>query len=326
MGSRSEDNDKRGQSVLDIVGDWYHVPVLLLIVGVMAAIRLRSYDNFIRDGEIYFSGNDAWYHYREVMYTVQNWPSTIPFDPWTYYPYGTFQGQFGTLYDQIVATAALIIGLGSPSPELVGRTLIIAPAIGGALAVIPVYFIGKRLCGRIAGLFGAIVLLLLPGSFLSRTLVGVADHNAIEPLAMILAIASFVVALQKAKATLPVWEVVREELLEAREVKTIEEPLKWSLLAGFLTGIYLWVWPPAVFLVGIIGLFAVVKIASDVVNEQTPEPVAFVVAVSMLVVAVMSLVVLDETSFTTTILSLLQPVAALSVASAAVFLSWMARL
>jgi dolichyl-diphosphooligosaccharide--protein glycosyltransferase len=115
MGSRSETNDGGGQSVLNIAEDWYHVPALLLVIGMMLAIRLQSYDNFIRDGEVYFSGNDAWYHYREVMYTVQNWPSTMPFDPWTYYPYGTVVGQFGTLNDQIVATVALIIGLGSPA-------------------------------------------------------------------------------------------------------------------------------------------------------------------------------------------------------------------
>ena len=325
----SADSGKRSQtspnSVLDLIEDWYHIPAILSISIAMLAMRLQSYDNFIRSGNVFFSGNDAWYHYREVTYAVQNWPTTMPFDPWTNFPYGTFQGQFGTLYDQIVATAALVVGLGSPSPDLIAKTLLIAPAVAGALAVIPVYIIGTRFSGRIAGLFGAFVLLLLPGSFLSRTLAGVADHNAVEPLAMALAVASFVIALQKAKATLPVWEVVREELLETRELATIEKPLKWSLLAGFLTGIYLWVWPPAVFLVGIVGLFTLLKIASDVVNQQPPEPTAFVVTVSMLIVGLMSLVALDQASFTTTVLSLLQPLAALSVASAAVFLSWLAR-
>ncbi|RLM57138.1 oligosaccharyl transferase, archaeosortase A system-associated [Halobellus sp. Atlit-31R] len=336
MGSRSETDsegdqsilssaEERSQSILDIAEDWYHVPALLLVVVAMAAIRLQSYSNFIRDGEVFFSGNDAWYHLRSTMYTVQNWPSTMPFDPWTNFPYGTFVGQFGTLYDQIVATAALIVGLGSPSPELVAKTLLVVPAIAGALTAIPVYVIGKRLAGRLAGVFGAVVLMLLPGSFLNRTLVGVADHNAVEPLAMALAVAGFVIALQKAARTMPVWEVAREELIENREVDTLEEPLKWSLLAGFLTGIYLWAWPPAVILVGIVGIFAVVKTTSDVVNGHTPEPTAFVVTASMLVVALMSLLAFDQASFSTTIMSLLQPLAALGVGATAVFLSWLAR-
>jgi dolichyl-diphosphooligosaccharide--protein glycosyltransferase len=326
MGSRSEADDGGGQSILDLVEDWYHIPALLLIVIVMFAWRIETYSSFIRDGEVYFSGNDAWYHFREVMYTVQNWPSTIPFDTWTYFPYGTFQGQFGTLYDQIVATVALIVGLGSPSQELIAKTLLVAPAVAGALTAIPIYYIGKSLHGRLSGLFGATILLLLPGSFLSRTLVGVADHNAVEPLAMALAVFGLVVALRKAKSTMPVWEVVREELLENRTIDTIEEPLKWSLFAGFLTGIYVWIWPPAVFFVGIVGVFALVKIPSDVANGRTPEPTAFVLAMSMLVVAVMSILAFEEAQFSTTIPSLLQPVAALGVAAAAVFLSWLARL
>ncbi|WP_336024865.1 oligosaccharyl transferase, archaeosortase A system-associated [Halobellus salinisoli] len=325
----SADNDDSegipSQSVLDILEDWYHVPALVVVVVAMLAIRLQSYSNFIRDGEVFFSGNDAWYHFRATVYTVQNWPSTMPFDPWTNFPYGTFVGQFGTLYDQIVATAALIIGLGSPSQELVAKTLLVSPAVAGALTAIPVYLIGKRLSGRFAGIFGAVVLLLLPGSFLSRSLVGVADHNGIEPLAMGLSVAAFVIALARAKESMPVWEVIYEEIIENQEIDTIGEPLKWSLLAGFLIGIYLWTWPPAVFLIGIIGVFALVKITSAVVNDQTPEPTAFVVATSMLVVTVMSLLVIDQLDPNTTIPSLLQPGAAFGVATAVIALSWLAR-
>jgi len=325
MGSRSETNDGEGTSVLDTVERWYHVPALFLVVVAMFAVRMQTYSDFIRNGEVFFSGNDGWYHFRSTMYTVQNWPSTMPFDPWTGFPYGAFAGQFGTLYDQIVATAALILGLGSPSPELVAKTLLVTPAVAGALAAIPVYIIGKRISGRFAGLFGAIVLMLLPGTFLGRTLVGAADHNAVEPLAMALGVAGLIVALQKAERTMPVWEVVREELIENRDIDTLGEPLKWSLFAGFLTGIYLWVWPPGVVLVGIVGVFLLVKLTSDVVTERTPEPTAFVVATSMLVVAVMAFLSLEVVEFNTNDPSLLQPLAALSVAAAAVFLAWLAR-
>ncbi|MFC6726563.1 STT3 domain-containing protein, partial [Halobium palmae] len=137
---------------------------MVAIVAVMLWIRLLSYDRFVRNGEVLFSGNDAWYHLREVQYTVRHWPQTMPFDPWTYFPFGTSTGQFGTLYDQLVATAALLVGLGSPSSTLVSKTLLVAPAVFGALTAIPVYFLGKRLGGRVAGLFGALILMLLPGT------------------------------------------------------------------------------------------------------------------------------------------------------------------
>lgn len=325
MSRRSERDDDVGQSLLDMAEDWYHVPALVVAIVVMFAVRMQGYSRFIRGGEVFFSGNDAWYHLRSVNYTVRHFPSTMPYDVWTNFPYGTFVGQFGTLYDQLIALTALVIGLGSPSDALIAKTLLVAPAVFGALAIIPVYLIGKRLGGRIGGLFGALVLVLLPGTFLQRTLVGAADHNAAEPLFMGLAVSALLVAFAVAERSMPVWEVVREELLEAREVETLREPLLWSLLAGFATTVFIWVWPPAVFLIGVVGLFVVLKITSDVYHGQTPEPIAFVAAVSMATVALLTLLTIDMFSFETTILSLLQPLAALTVGGAAVALSWLAR-
>jgi dolichyl-diphosphooligosaccharide--protein glycosyltransferase len=276
MGSRSKADNQSNQSLLNILTDWYHLPVLLLIIGAMFAIRMQTYSDFIRDGEVYFirdgevffSGNDAWYHLREVVYITDHWPSPIPFDAWTGFPYGQWVGQFGTLYDQIIATVALVLGVGSPTQALIGKVLLIAPAVAGALAVIPVFFIIKSLSGRIAGVFGAIVLMLLSGTFLNRTLVGVADHNAVEPLAMATAVLGLVVAFQKSEATMPVWEVVREEVFDNHEIDSIRQPLKWSVIGGILTGLYLWTWPPGVLIVGVVGIFTILKISSDVVNKQ----------------------------------------------------------
>ncbi len=125
----SDDQSQGSSSVVDLFFDWYHVPALVLVVAAMLAIRLQAYDSFVRDGAVYFSGNDAWYHLRQVEYTVRHWPFTMPYDPWTYFPYGTNAAQFGTLYDQLVATAALVVGLGSPSSDLVAKTLLVAPAV-----------------------------------------------------------------------------------------------------------------------------------------------------------------------------------------------------
>lgn len=92
-------------------------------------VRMQKYSQFIRNGEVYFSGNDAWYQLRETNYIVRNFPFTMPFDPWTGFPVGTYVGQFGTLYDQLIALAALIIGLGSPSDTLIAKTLLVAPPV-----------------------------------------------------------------------------------------------------------------------------------------------------------------------------------------------------
>ena len=317
----SDDQRQGSSSVVDLFFDWYHVPALVLVVAAMLAIRLQQYGSFVRDGAVYFSGNDAWYHLRQVEYTVRHWPFTMPYDPWTNFPYGTNAAQFGTLYDQLVATAALVVGLGSPSSDLVAKTLLVAPAVFGALVAIPVYAVGKRLAGRVAGLFGAIVLLLMPGQFLQRGLVGFADHNIAEPLFQVLAVLGLMVALAVARRETPVWELVLD-----RDTDALRRPLLWSALAGAAVAVYMWVWPPGVLLVGVFGIYLVYQLTSDYVTGDSPEPIAFVGVVSMVVAALLMFVQFEEATFGPTDFGLLQPVVALGVAAGAAFMAGLARL
>ena len=134
---------------------------------------MRAYSLYFFNDQIYLAGNDPWYHLRMVTYTTHHWPFNMPFDPWTNFPYGTQVGQFGTLYDQIVATFALIIGVGSPSTELIMKVLIITPALIGSLTVLPTYLIAKHFGGKSGGIFAALLLALLPGVFLQRSIAGI---------------------------------------------------------------------------------------------------------------------------------------------------------
>ncbi|MFC7098333.1 oligosaccharyl transferase, archaeosortase A system-associated [Halobaculum marinum] len=308
------------KSVTDVLRDFYHVPVLLAVVAFMLWVRLQSYGNFIRDGQVYFSGNDAWYHLRQVRYTVANWPSTMPFDPWTYYPFGTAQGQFGTLYDQLVATAALVVGLGSPSEALVAKTLLVAPAVFGALVAVPTYLIGKRLGGRLAGLFSAVILMLLPGTFLRRGLVGFSDHNIAEPFFQAFAVVALMIALAVAQRDRPIWELV-----QAREWKELKPTMVWSTVAGIAVGLYIWTWPPGVFLLGLFAAYVAFQSVSDYAGNRSPDHVAFVAVVSMTVAALMALVRFQVPSFSPAQFSLIQPLFALATAAGAAFLAVLAR-
>jgi dolichyl-diphosphooligosaccharide--protein glycosyltransferase len=316
-------------SVVDLLSDWpglrrwdewYHVPVLGAIFVVMLWIRLRSYDEFVQNGTVYFAGNDAWYHLRQVNYTVKHWPFTMPFDPWTYFPYGTNAGQFGTVYDQLIATAALVIGLGDPSSTLVAKTLLVAPAVFGALTVFPAYLVGQRLGGRLGGLFGAVILMLLPGTFLRRGLVGFADHNVAEPVFQTFAVFAIMVALAVATRDRPVWELVVD-----RDLDALRSSLLWSAAAGVATALYMWVWPPGVLLVGIIGVYLVLQMVNNYVNGDSPEHVAFVGAVAMSVTAVLMLLKVEEPGFGVTDFGFLQPLLSVGVAVGAVFLAGLAR-
>jgi dolichyl-diphosphooligosaccharide--protein glycosyltransferase len=316
------DEDRTGdQSVLDLFDAYYHVPALAAVAAFMLWVRLQTYDAFVRDGQVVFSGNDAWYHLRQVNYTVRNWPATMPFDPWTYFPYGTSAGQFGTLYDQLVATAALVVGFGAPSDQLIGKTLLVAPAVFGTLAIVPTFLIGRRIAGRGAALFGVAVLALLPGTFLQRTLVGFADHNGAEPFFMGMAVFALLVALGVAVRERPVWELV-----EAQDWDELRWPTITSAAAGFAVAMYMWVWPPGVLLVGIFGTYALVQLTSDHVVGESPEYVAYTSAVTMTVTGLMMLIPFYQFSPSPTDFSSLQVILPFGVAATAVVLAVLSRL
>jgi len=316
----SEQTDAVGDdegSPLDVLQRWYHVPLLLGAVVFMLWTRLRSYGNFVRNGEVYFRGNDAWYHFRETTYLLENWPSTLPFDVWTGFPVGRSAGQFGTLWDHIMAVSVWIARPIMGSTEEV--MLIMAP-IAGALVAIPTYFIARRFVDRFAAVAAVVVLALLPGTFFSYSLVGFPDHSAAEVLFQSLAVFAFLVAFAVAERHAPVWELVVD-----RDWDALKRPAAYAAAAGVALGLYMWTWQPGVLMVGFTGVFLAIKITSDVYHGRTPEPIAFAGAVSMGVAGLMQVIPLDNFSFGVTSYSLTQVVLPLGVAVGAVFLAWLAR-
>jgi len=307
-------------AALDAVEDWYHVPALGAVLAFMFWVRVQAWENFTQNGQVYLSGNDAYYHLRQVTYTVRNYPETMPFDPWTNFPNGTLAGQFGTLFDQILATVALVVGLGDPSEQTIAMTLVVAPAVFGALLAVPVYFMGKRFGGRLGGVFSAVILGLLPGYFLLRTRAGAADHNGAEPLFMALAVLAMMVALAVAEREKPVFE----QFLD-RDVAGLRRVVGWSALAGAATAVYMWVWPPGVLLVGIFGAFFLVKLVGDYLNDTSPDHVAVVGTVSMTTTGLLMFSRVSEGGLGVSGFSFLQPVFSLAVAFGCVFLAWLAR-
>ncbi|GAA0679556.1 oligosaccharyl transferase, archaeosortase A system-associated [Natronoarchaeum mannanilyticum] len=309
------------ESIVDLAQRWYHVPALAVMMLYMLWVRFQSYDSVVRDGTVYFIGNDAYYHHRETMFAVENWLSTMPFDPWTQFPFGTSTGQFGTLFDQLIAAGILILGLGSPGDRQADILFAVAPAVFGMLCAVPVYYIGKRLSDRLGGLFGVLVLALLPGQFLLRSVVGFTDHHVGEVLFQSIAVLAMMVALTVAEREKPVFEQFRDG-----DWSGLRGTLKWSALAGLALALYLWTWPPGVVLVGIFGAFFAIALTVDVLHGRSPEHVAIVGAISLTVGAVLVLPTVDQFGFTgPTTMSLLHVGLALTVAVGCVFLAWLAR-
>ncbi|MCH2453385.1 MAG: oligosaccharyl transferase, archaeosortase A system-associated [Halobacteriales archaeon] len=321
-------------SLAHFIEKWCAEISLIFIFLFMLWIRMRAYSLYFFNhpytgDQIYLAGNDPWYHLRMVTYTTHNWPFNMPFDPWTNFPYGTQVGQFGTLYDQIVATFALIIGVGSPSTELIMTVLIIAPAIIGSLTVLPTYLIAKHFGGKSGGIFAALLLALLPGVFLQRSIAGYSDHHVAEVFFQAIAILTLLIAITVFLDDKPVWEFV-----ELKDFPKLKRSLIWGGLVGLTTLLYLLVWPPGLLLIGIFGIFFFVRSNMDHISGNTPDYIAFLGVVSMAFVGLALLLFVNipypeeltsVLNFRVTNISLLHSSMALSIAIGCAFLAWLSR-
>lgn len=254
------------------------VVVIALLSGL--AFFLRAYlphDWVFAGDQVKFVGADAHYHMRLVDSLVRNFPTHITFDPYLYYPYGS-TWQYMPFFDWLIAGSALLVGLGSPSLQTIEAVAAYLPAILGALTVIPVYFIGRELFGRRAGLLAAALIAILPGEFMGRSVLGATDHHAAEVLFSTSAMMFCIMALKSARHK-------RLSLADLRNLNwpSIRRPLAFSLLAGVFLGVYLLTWTGAPLFIFIIFAYFVVQAIMDHLRGTTGDDLWIVGAVTMLV-------------------------------------------
>ncbi|AFZ73422.1 oligosaccharyl transferase, archaeosortase A system-associated [Natronobacterium gregoryi] len=308
-------------SLLETWEDWYHLPILGAVMLFMFWVRTQSYDRFVtEDGTAALAGVDSWYHWRTVQWTAENYPSTMPYEIWTSFPTGRYVGQFGTLFDQLIVTVAMIVGLGDPSTETLYMVSLFAVPAMAALVAIPVFYVGRRLGGTLGGIVSVLLLALAPGQFLTRTTAGQLQHHVAEVLFMAIAVLAMMVALRVAEREQPIYELVVD-----RDWETLREPTIYSVLAGIALALYIWVWPPGIVLIGILAVFFTIQLCLDYVRNVSPDHVAYVGAVSLGVTALITALLIEEPGTSVTSFGYLQPVSAALVAVGCVFMAWLAR-
>ena len=211
--------------------------ILVLIFGIAFSLRVcLPYENVFAEGWVRFGGNDPWYHMRLVENLLQHFPQRISFDPYTFYPFGQ-EVFFAPFFDLLLGFVTWIVGLGSPSQHTVETVGAYFPAILGALVTIPVYFVGKELFNRNVGLLSAALIAILPGEFLTRSLLGFTDHHVAEVLFSTITVLLFILALKRAKEKETSFSHIRN-----KEWGNIRKPLIYALLAGIALGVYLLSW------------------------------------------------------------------------------------
>lgn len=239
--------------------------IVLIIFSISLAFRISlPYENIFTGDWVKFVLNDPWYHIRLVENLVQNFPHLITFDPFTFYPYGQ-EVPFAPFFDLLLGFVIWVIGLGSPTQNVIETVGAYFPAILGALVVIPVYFIGRELFNRNVGLLSAALIAVLPGQFLFRSWLGFTDHHVAEVLFSTIAALFLILALKSAKKKETSLSHVR-----GRDWGNLKNPLIYSLLAGLALGIYLISWSGGLLFVLIILTYIVIQyIINHLIGRST---------------------------------------------------------
>src|SRR4030042_1907314 len=253
---------------------------ILLAVFFSVALYIRvafPYDKVFVGDWIKFTGVDAYFFIRIVDNLVHNLPYLIAFDPYLLYPGGwTISAQ--TFWPCFISGVTWLFGFGSPSQHLVDVVGVYFPAVLGALTTVPVYFIGKALFNRWAGVLAAGLIAIYPGEFLGRTILGFTDYHVAEVLFTTATMLFLILAVKAGRNN-----QLTIGNLRHRQWRTLTKPLIYSLLAGVFFGIYFLTWAGALLFVLIIFSYFVIQFIIDHLKGRSTEYLCFVSTIVFLV-------------------------------------------
>jgi len=219
------------------------IPVSLAVCFTISLLLriLPPYDQIFTDLGIKFAMNDAYYHMRLIDNLVYNFPHFSFYDPYFIFPGTTVVGG-AHFFDWLLASVIWVAGPGSPTQATIDTVGVYLPPVLAALLVIPVYIIGKSVFNKWVGIVATLLIAILPGEFLGRSILGATDHHVAEVLFSTTAIMFLILALKS-------------------------DSTKWTrifaILAGVFLGVYLLTWLGGLLFILIIILFLVIQITSN---------------------------------------------------------------
>jgi len=262
--------------------------ILAALCGISLYIRIAlPYDQIFVNDWVWFRETDAYYYMRNIENLVHNFPHFNSFDPYILFPSGG-GGLVRPFFPWLIAGIIRLVSWGTPTlhtMEVVGAYM---PAILGTLTLIPVYFIGKELFNRWVGVISAALVVILPGEFLHRSLLGFTDHHVAEVLFSAVAILFLIMAIKRARER----ELSFGHLL-GRDWSTITKPLVYTLLAGVFLGIYLLSWRGGLLFIFIIFAYLVIQFIVDHLRHKSSDYLCIVGTPLFLIAFLMLLSVLS---------------------------------
>jgi asparagine N-glycosylation enzyme membrane subunit Stt3 len=253
-----------------------------LIVVFFFVLFMNSYFNIVSNVDMnpsgtnlsdtfYLSGPDPYYNMRLVENTVQtgHFPFYSANDPLLSYPFGKSGGRPPLLVMSAIGFSKLLTPFMSESDAL-GYAMQFVPALFGALLIFPMYFIGKILFGKKAGLIAAFLIALIPIHISSGhgSAYALFDHDSFN---LLLYFITFLFLIKSIKEK----DVIRR--------------LLYALLAGVPLAALSMVWVEAQFLYTVITIYAVVQLLFDLFTNKVEEQFVMSVSVALFTGFIISL-------------------------------------
>ncbi len=171
----------------------------LLILTIAVGFGLRTVWNadaaIGESGDYSLSGNDPYYHKHAVDHITETW-STLEHDPMLDYPVGSVNPNPPLHQWTMAAGAQALEPVAGDSETAAWWSVLYAPAVWGALTIIPVFLIARMFAGDWAGLLAGFLMATAP-EHMSRTNLGFSDHDA---MVIFLAVSGFYFLLRSLHA------------------------------------------------------------------------------------------------------------------------------
>ncbi|MFC1989483.1 oligosaccharyl transferase, archaeosortase A system-associated [Chloroflexota bacterium] len=277
--------------------------LLTLFFAVSLFIRVYlPYDRVFVGDWIKYTSADAYFHMRVVDLLVHNFPNSSLFDPYLIYPGGMILNAI-YFYDWLLAGIIWVVGLGHPTAHTIDIIGVYFPAVLGALTIIPVYFIGREMFGRWAGLLSAGLIAILPGEFLGRSILGFTDHHVAEVLFTTITMLFLLMAIKTASQR----QLTFGHLMR-RHWSMLAKPALYSLLAGVFMAAYILTFRGALFFVFIVTVYLFIQFIIDHVRRKSTDYLCFVGVIFFFVALMIPLpILLDSLSLASLIIALIIP-------------------
>lgn len=250
---------------------WIGVSIIVIFFLVLF---MNSYFNIISNVDInsegntlsetfYLSGPDPYYNMRLVENTIQN--GSFPYysynDPLLSYPLGKSGGRPPLLVMSAIGFSKLLTPFMNEA-DAVGYSMQFVPALFGALLVFPIFFIGKILFNRKAGLVAAFLIALIPIHISSGhgSAYALFDHDSFNLLLYFL---TFLFLLKSIKE------------------KNIERRILYAILAGIPLASLSMVWVEAQFLYTMIAVYAVIQLLIDLFTNKVDERFVMTITITL---------------------------------------------